>query len=88
MKQSLYTLFDRIAGISGVIQLPNNAIANRYFKQMAKSNETIKNNAADFVGCKLGEIETETGEITADYQEIFDYYNYYTNGGDKNVTEN
>lgn len=75
MIQSLYTINDRVAGIQAVIMLPNDTIARRYFKTAFK-NGAFKDNATDYVGVRLGTIDTETGEITAEFEELLECYDY------------
>lgn len=79
MKQGIYTIMDRVAGISAIVQIPSDEVAMRYFKNAFNVNNgdnQFTKNAADFVGCKLGTIETTTGEIEADYVEMLDCYDY------------
>ena len=84
MKQSIYTIMDRIAGISAVVQITCDEVAMRYFKNAFDVNENFKMNAADFVGVKLANIDTQTGIIEPDYKEMLDCYEYLENKkGDK-----
>lgn len=79
MKQGIYTIMDRVAGISAIVQIPSDEVAMRYFKNAFDVNNgdnQFTKNASDFVGCKLGTIETTTGEIEADYVEMLDCYDY------------
>lgn len=79
MKQGIYTIMDRVAGISAIVQIPGDEVAMRYFKNAFDSNNRqnqFVNNAADFVGVKLGTIETTTGEIECEYVEMLDCYDY------------
>lgn len=79
MKQGIYTIMDKVAGISAIVQIPCDEVAMRYFKNAFDVNNgdnQFTKNAGDFVGCKLGTIETATGKIEADYVEMLDCYDY------------
>ena len=79
MKQGIYTIIDRVAGISAVVQVPSDEVAMRYFKNAFDNNTQFKQNATDFVGAKLATIDTETGMIEPDYVEMLDCYDYLEN---------
>lgn len=76
MKQGIYTIIDRVAGISAVVQIPSDEVAMRYFRNAFDNNAQFKQNATDFVGAKLATINTETGMIEPDYVEMLDCYDY------------
>lgn len=80
MKNGLYTVFDRIAGVSQVVQLPNDTIALRFFRNAFQDNESFKKNASDFVGVRIGWIDTENAEIEADYEELIECYEVQKGG--------
>lgn len=86
MKQGLYTIFDKVAGINAVLQLPSDEVAKRYFKTAFKKNENFAANAADYIGIKLGTIDTETGEIEPTYEELIDCYDYLKMEGAQDET--
>lgn len=79
MKQGIYTILDRVAGISAVVQIPSNEVAMRYFKNAFDSNEAFAKNAADYCGVKLATIDTATGMIEPEYVEMLDCYDYLEN---------
>lgn len=76
MKQGIYTILDRIAGVSAVVQISADEVAMRYFKNAFDSNEAFKRNAADYVGVKLATIDTQTGIVEPEYKEMIDCYEY------------
>lgn len=88
MKQGIYTIIDRVAGVSAVVQIPSDEIAMRYFKNAFDNSSQFKQNAADFVGAKLATIDTETGMIEPDYAEMLDCYDYIENKEKKENVKN
>lgn len=84
MKQGLYTILDRVAGVNAVVQMPSDEVAMRYFKTAFRNpNAGFDKNAADYVGCKLGDIDTTTGEIASNYEEMLDCYDFLLSEGKK-----
>lgn len=79
MKQGIYTILDRVAGISAVVQIPSNEVAMRYFKTAFDKTPQFADNAADYCGVKLATIDTETGLIEPEYVEMLDCYDYLEN---------
>lgn len=76
MKHGIYTILDKVAGINAVLQLPNDETAARYFKTSFKNVKSFADNAADYVGMRLGWIDTETGILEQEQVEIVDCYDY------------
>lgn len=85
MKQGIYTILDRVAGVNAVVQMPSDEIAMRYFKTAFRNpNAGFDKNASDYVGCKLGDIDTETGAVENNYVEMLDCYDFLLSEGKKN----
>lgn len=84
MKQGIYTILDRVAGVNAVVQMPSDEVAMRYFKTAFRNpNAGFDKNASDYVGCKLGDIDTETGAIESNYVEMLDCYDFLLSEGKK-----
>lgn len=64
MKMNLYSIRDKLNGFAPPVIMPNDASAKRWFEDMKHENPTIGNNADDFGVHFIGQLDTETGEIT------------------------
>lgn len=64
MIMKLYSLKDRLNGLTPPIPLANDEVAQRWFKEMRTENLTVKMSPEDFSLWYMGEFNTETGEIT------------------------
>lgn len=77
-EMGIYTIFDRIAGANQLMVLANDAMAKRLFSDNVSAPDRpekpnyIKAHAEDFVLCKLGYINNQTGEIRGEYEEILE----------------
>lgn len=80
MKHGIYTILDRIAGINAIVQMPSDQVALRYFKTAFKNPQAgFDKNAADYIGVRLGYLDTETGILEQEYAELIDCYDYLAN---------
>lgn len=64
MKLKLYSVKDELNGFMAPMVFPNSATAIRAFKLDAENNPLIKANPNDYNIYYIGELETDTGEIT------------------------
>lgn len=81
----IYTIFDRVAGANQLMVLANDAMAKRLFSDNVSAPDRpekpnyIREHAEDFVLCKLGHINNQTGEIRGEYEEILEAYDILKN---------
>lgn len=63
MKFGLYTIKDELSEYGFPMAFQNRGIAERYFQNLTETDLMIKNNPSDFSLWKIGEFDTEKGEI-------------------------
>lgn len=77
-EMGIYTIFDRVAGANQLMVLSSDAMAKRLFSDNVSAPDKldkpnyIRAHAEDFVLCKLGYINNQTGEIRGEYEEILE----------------
>lgn len=73
----LYALKDELNGFTSPIPFTNEEMAKRYLKDQYSSNPTVKNTPQDFSIWRVGEYETENGELTGEEPTLIERANNY-----------
>lgn len=63
MTIDLYAIKDELNGFTSPIPFTKEEMAKRYLKDQVLTNPTIQNTPEDFSIWKLGQFDTETGEL-------------------------
>lgn len=63
MTLKLYALKDELNGFTSPIPFTNEEMAKRYLKDQYSSNPTVKNTPEDFSIWRVGEYDTEKGNL-------------------------
>lgn len=76
MTITIYAIKDELNGFTSPIPFMKEELAKRYLKDQTLSNPTISNTPEDFSMWSLGEMDTETGEITSNPKLVERAKNY------------